>query len=141
MRKNIAAAASPVLLLLSSAALCADWVSLGADARGNAWHINMDSIAKDRETVTAWKRVEFRHPYPHFVNGAPVIRAFILGATDCTQRRASVKAMGFLDPEGSIVAIHEQGESNSVHWPPGALGALLEAAMAKMCSGTGHEAN
>jgi len=124
-----------MLMLISFAAFSADWVPLGTDARGNAWHIDMASIAKEHDTVTAWKRIEFTRAHPHFLNGAPVKKVFLLGSTDCAQRRASIKAMGLLDPEGSIVAVHEHG-GNSIHWPPGAHGALLEKAMAMVCRST-----
>lgn len=127
-------AALPALLAMSIAAHAADWVPLGADARGNAWHINMDSIAKDSDTVTAWKRVEFRQEHPHFHNGAPIKRAFLLGATNCVQRRTNVNAIGLLDPEGSVVAVYERSEKNNIQWPQGTSAALLDNAMSLVCA-------
>lgn len=127
-------AVSPALLLASSAALCADWVALGVDARGNAWHVDKASIIREDGRVVSWKRIEFQHPHPHFLYGTPTKRVFLRDATDCAQHKVSIKAIGLLDPEGSIISIHEQSDSHT-EWPPGTPhGALLEAAMASVCA-------
>lgn len=124
---------SAAALLSASAAYAADWVPLGEDARGNAWHLDMASIVREDNMVTAWKRIDFRREYPHFLNGGPVKRVFLQAATDCGQRRSSVRAMGLLDGEGSVVAVHEQGGA-PIQWPPGTYTALLAAAIARICA-------
>lgn len=125
---------SPIALLISSSALAANWVPLGTDARGNAWHIDVASVAEDRGDFTVWKRIDFSPPLVHFQTRAPIKKAFIFSATSCELRKTDVRAMGFLDPEGSIVNIYGNG-SESIPWPPGAHAALLDNAMNVVCGG------
>jgi len=122
-----------VLALASAPALPANWVPLGTDARGNTWHVDSHSIQHDRGSVTAWKRIEFKKPYPHFRKGTPLKSAFVLNAIDCVGQRTDLKAIGLLDHQGSVIAVHESG-AGDVPWPPGVQVALLEKAMALICT-------
>lgn len=145
MSKNLILAMAPGLLLLSWAAHPANWIPLGEDARGNAWHLDMGSVVREKDTVTVWKRIDFRQEHPHYQNGGPVKRVFLQGATDCVRQRSTVRAMGLLDAGGSVVAVHEHG-GNAIPWPPGTYNTLLQAAMARVCgiaadSGEGPDLN
>ena len=105
MRKFASIAAAVGLLCVNAPALSARWVSLGVDVRGNPWHIDTDSIVQEDRRVTAWKRIDFSPPYPHLKNGTPLWRAFVLNVIDCDHRRTDLKAIGLLDPQGSIIAV------------------------------------
>lgn len=130
-----AAALSLCLLSLSANALSAQWVLLGADARGNAWHLNADSVTHEHHKVTAWKRIEFKPPYPQFEKGLRFRWAFVLNVIDCIERRAHVKAISLLDADGAVIAVQEDGGVDS-HWPSTRV-PLMDTAMALACSHAG----
>lgn len=132
MHKLASIAALVGLLCVHAPAWSARWVSLGVDARGNTWHIDTDSIVREDRRVTAWKRIDFSPPYPHLKTGAPLWRAFVLNVIDCDERRTDLKAIGLLDPQGSIIAVAEDG-SSEMPWPPAARLPLLETAMTMVC--------
>jgi hypothetical protein len=133
MNKTLAVALSCLLALAAVPACAANWVSLGTDARGNTWHFDADSVLHEHGTVTAWKRIEFRQPYPHFRKGTPLKSAFVLNVIDCAEQRTDLKAIGLLDPQGSVIAVHESA-SRDTPWPSTIQLPLLEHAVAQICA-------
>lgn len=123
-----------LLLSASFAAAASDWVALGLDRRGNAWHIDRASVVRDSsDQVSAWKRIAFREPSPQFGAGDPAVKvALVLDVTDCGERRADVRALKLLDENGAVVA-HERGE-RGIEWPDGGHVVIQEKAMTLLCS-------
>lgn len=133
MMRTVLAVVVPVVLLGASAAVfSAQWVHIGSDARGNHWHLNVDSIVQEAHRVTAWKRIEFRAPYPRADNGLPLRWAYVLNVVDCHARHVHVKALSLHEPDGSVAAMQEDG-SAEMRWPAGTRVPLLERAIEMVC--------
>lgn len=125
-----------ILLLMNFSAVAADWVPLGLDSQGNSWHLDIASMVKEGNTVTAWKQIEFKQPYPETMKGSRIKKGFLLNITDCTQGETRVKSIGFLDPEGAIIELLDSGERifqlpSSIHV------ALLRKALDLLCTVNG----
>lgn len=132
MRVGIQFALSTALLLPGSALPAADWIPLGTDERGNLWHLDAKSIARENNTVTSWQRIDFRHPYPHIVKGTPLKRAFVLNKVDCLERKTEIKALSLHGQEDSIIGVHENS-GGAETWPPGIRLPMLENTLALVC--------
>jgi hypothetical protein len=138
MHKRLAV--SSVLLFISPTAFSGDWIPIGSDSRGNVWHIDRASMIQEQNTVTAWRRIDFKPPHPRFLNGAPVKRVHLLYATDCREGQNSVKAMKLVDPEDAIIAAYEHG-GQAINWPSGPYDSMLKHAMALTCPKTASSAH
>lgn len=121
------------LLSLSPTALAADWVFLGLDRRGNIWHLDRSSIAREEGVATAWKRIEFRPPHPRFRDGSPIERVFLLDVAHCAEGRVGAREIRLLDPHGKLVAAHEHGLAG-MDWPAAAPAALIGKIVALLCA-------
>src|SRR5438105_10762556 len=106
-RPTLLIAAFVALSFVSPLATAAEWVSLGVDTEGNLWFVDKASIIRQKETVRAWKRIEFKHSRPYPPNGQPIASALFLDVTNCPQRLVGVKASKLLRANGSVITAHE----------------------------------
>jgi hypothetical protein len=108
---------SILAMTASTGAFSDEWVLLGTDWRGSKWLIDKSSIARQDQQASAWKRIEFSHPYPLFPDGTPIKTVRFLDETNCSQRLVSLKAMEIHDADGTVLMADRQG-GDGVHLPP-----------------------
>lgn len=137
MRGHLAFIASFMLPLAGSAA---EWLPLGYDGRGNAWHLDRQSVTRADDQVTAWKRIEFRREHPLLGDGPLVKVAHLQDVTDCSQRQIGIRTIRLLDSGGELVKAYDNGEGE-VQWPASGHTLLVENAMTLLCSDAWRSSN
>lgn len=119
-------------LLLSGSAISDDWLFVGADLRGNHWHIDRASIVRDSDVMILWERLSLKEPHIHPISGAVVNVALFREAIRCKERLAHVDKIVLIGQDNAVIAKYDH-HGNGLSWPAGLPVSVTESKMALAC--------
>lgn len=119
--------------LIPFSSIASQWNVIGSDLNGNTWAVDTSSIVFDGNTVRAWIRIDFKETQPYPPNGELIKHVNGLNVINCVSHQIGTKASRLLRADGSLIAAHEDTDSN-IKWQTVAPDTVLEKTTTYICS-------
>jgi len=109
-----------------------EWKSIGTDDTGNNWSVDRASIVAEGKIVRSWTKIDFKEQRPYPPNGELIKHVLSVNVVNCDNHQIGVKASRLLRVDGSVIAAHEDTDSN-IQWQTVAPDTVVEKTMSYVC--------